>query len=180
MIRETLKNRKMLGLLLASICVASLSLFLAHAGAYRPSPQTSSGVRVLVRKETVSWGVIYKYEVINNSGRRISAIQIGYNKATDTPQLTSMPLDWDFDNGIPPGSQSSPNGWQVELITTEESPYSFLEWRTQSETGGITHQQSLAGFSVVLLTADDTYQNSFWTAHLGDGTSVSAPLELAP
>jgi hypothetical protein len=135
-------------------------------------------VAVKVSQESVGGKEIYYYRVTNNSPQSIVGINIGYDYYHGVSELKGVPLGWDFYRGIPSSSASSPAGWRVKVITTEESEYSKLEWVISAPTGKILPGKSSGGFIAVLPQADDLYKTAHWTAILSDGTIVSAPLEV--
>jgi hypothetical protein len=117
----------------------------------------------------------YQYRVINSGPTAIVGFAIGSDYYHGVSQLTTVPKGWDFDNGLPAGSSASPTNWQASVITTEESPFTELEWRN-SGTADIQPGQTLSGFAVITPQPDNAYLNGLWTVFFSDSTIASAAL----
>jgi hypothetical protein len=124
--------------------------------------------------------VKYRYSVINNSAHAVVALRVGFDYQHGVPELSVLPLGWDFATGLPQGSVTSPPGWEPMIVTQEESNYHFLKWKSEGPASDIKTAQTLSGFSVTLPQADDRYETAHYDVILGDSTHVSAPLEEAP
>lgn len=146
------------------------------AKAIRPQPQATGNVEVRVTMQNTNGQFVYSYQVFNNTNQRLAAFRIGSN--LDQMLLATQPSGWDFFAGLAPGTTTSPAGWTASLITQSASAFTTLEWSTDDESAssGLQPGQSASGFSVVLAQADNTYQFSLFTADLGDGTMMVAPL----
>jgi hypothetical protein len=135
-----------------------------------------SPVLIGVSQENVNGQVKYKYRVLNNAARPITAILIGYDSTLDTPNLMSLPVGWDYFTGLPASSISNPNLWQGDLVTVEENNKTYLRWGVTQNTGKILVGQSLRGFSITVPAADLSYSSSNSSAALDDGSIVPAVL----
>jgi len=138
--------------------------------------QNNSGVSVLVRQQRSSAGeVVYHYTVVNRDKRKIVAIDIGRDEEHDRSELTELPIGWTFDEGLPATSATSPPGWEVTLITNEESQYFDIEWRTGDATA-IPRGGKKTGYSVILSKPHPQYMNSHFTVFFSDATTATGTL----
>jgi hypothetical protein len=134
-------------------------------------------VTVRVTEENSGGLSTYRYRVINNSSRPITALHIGYDSSNGTSALIIPPVNWDYFNGLPAGSAMSPVGWEAAVITSDESEYHYMNWRINTIDGRILPGQIRSGFSVKLSQADSSYRISSWAVTLDDGTLMTALLE---
>jgi hypothetical protein len=119
----------------------------------------------------------YQYRVINGGTTRIVGFAIGSDYYHGVSEARVAPQGWDFDNGLPVGSSTSPAGWHATVITTEESPAIEVEWRNDS-TADILAGQTASGFSLITPQPDNAYLNGHWTVFFSDSTIASALLVL--
>ncbi len=153
-----------------------------HSSANPQAVQTipTANVFVTVTKQIVNNNYVYSYRVRNNDSRPILAFEVGYNDSTSASQLLIPPVDWNYDTGLSASSTASPTGWSSNLITTDESEFHSLEWRTENTNQNIQPSQTLVGFSVVLPQDDITYLNSSLKIVFADGSVASAKQNSAP
>jgi hypothetical protein len=135
-----------------------------------------SPVTVKVSQQSINGHAVYSYRVVNSSSQPVVSATIGYDQPNDNPELALPPLGWDFYNGLPQSSITSPTGWNASVVPTEESNYLHLTWNADS-AHSIAPGQTGDGFSVVLPNADNSYMNSHWTIVLADGTIYSGSLD---
>ena len=135
-----------------------------------------SNVFVTIIKQIVNNNYVYFYKVRNNDSRPILAFEIGYNDSTNASQLSILPVGWNFDTGLSATSTTSPTNWNSNLITTEESEFHSIEWRTETPNQNIQPLQTMSGFSVVLPQDDINYKNSNLKVVFADGSVASAHL----
>jgi hypothetical protein len=133
---------------------------------------------VTVRKENVGTHVVYHYQVINNSQQAIVTFAVGYDYAEGVAELLVAPLGWDFSNGLPQDSATSPPGWTVRVVTVEESPSLWVEWSSEPEFA-LLPGQTLEGFSVVVPQANSLYEMAHFDLILDNSTHLSARLRPA-
>jgi hypothetical protein len=157
--------------------VLSLMILIDGELAYSQPPPL---VKVKVSQENLTDGKAkYHYRVFNNSEHAVVAVRIGFDYYHGIPELKNTPVGWSFYNGLPQGSTTSPNGWNAMVITEEESPYLWVEWRTAHDdpTKDLLPGQMAEGLSVVLPQADNRYRNAHFDVILGNSTHISALLE---
>ena len=130
-------------------------------------------VQVLVRKESHPDSIVYHYLVVNGSAFPIVALNIGCDYFHGEPELSEAPRGWEADS-TPPGSTTTPQGWRVRLIQTEENPLAQLEWRSLSEEHRIMGGGTLSGFAVVLPAEDHLYEDGHWVVYLSTAESFYA------
>lgn len=153
-----------------------------HFSANSQSIQTipTANVFVTVTKQLVNNTYVYSYRVQNGDSRPILAFEVGYDDSTQTSQLVIPPVDWSYDTGLVAGSTTSPTGWSSNLITTEESEFHSIEWRTENTNQNIQPLQSMSGFSAVLPQDDVTYGTPSLKVVFADGSTASAQIVPAP
>lgn len=132
-------------------------------------PDVSVRVSQQVRQNGTA---LYQYKVVNNSGSAIVGLSIGSDYYHGTSELSSYPLGWSFDTGIPDGSALSPVGWNAIVITTEESPFVEIAWRNNG-ISDIQPNQTMTGFGVVVPAPNALYLSSHWTVYFADATAAS-------
>ena len=154
---------------------AFVSLILWSAFATAQSPQ---GVSVAVRQDSRSDGsVMYNYQLTNAGTQRVVGLIVGSDYYHGTSELATYPMGW-IRGSATQNSLVSPSGWEVNVITTEESPFVEIEWRNKGDAD-ISPGKTVAGFGVLVAKPDSIYTSAHWTALLGDGTAVSGPLSMA-
>lgn len=161
-----------------TLCLGSVLLLMILGISNAQEPPL---VKVKVYQENLSDGKVrYNYRVINNSERAVVAVRIGYDYYHAQPELSVLPLGWDFYKGLSQGTTTSPSGWQAMLITQEESDVHWLEWSTDENvaTWDILPGQTLSGLSVILPNADNNYRTGHFDVILGNSTHISAPMEI--
>ena len=126
--------------------------------------QTVPDVKVGVYGQHIGGKLVYRYRAVNNSPHNIAAVRIGYDSKNDKDnnddvwELIELPSEWDFYNGIPPASATSPQGWHVYVITLEESESLGIVWEAIDDNSpDLFAGQTLSGMSVVLDKADSNY-----------------------
>jgi hypothetical protein len=135
----------------------------------------------LVTVKSYQWNqtdgtVRYAYRVINGGEKRIVGFTIGRDYFnSNASELVVVPVGWDFDKGLAPGSTASPKSWYATLVTTEESPYFELDWRNDGAVD-ILARQTVTGFSVVTSRPDSKYLNGHWIVFFFDSKIESALL----
>jgi len=143
--------------------------------------QPLSLVKVKVSQENLNDGKVrYHYRVFNNSEHAVVAVRVGFDYYHGIPELkNAKPVGWSFYEGLPQGSTTSPSGWDAMVITEEESPYYWVEWRTTHDdpTKDLLPGQMAERLSVVLPQADNRYRNAHFDVILGNSTHISALLE---
>jgi hypothetical protein len=148
-----------------------------------PAPaQEDSGIRVTVSEEIVSGHATYHYTITNSGDRAISALFLGFDKATGDFELAAAPLGWEIDTGIVAGTIASPAGWEPDVLAVEGSNAVRVEWGTGVAGGAYTLApgQTLTGFSVLAEGIEPSYLSSHWTAILDNGGARTGQLERAP
>ena len=134
----------------------------------------TANVLVTITKQFVNNNYVYSYGVQNNDPRPILAFEVGYNDSTNASQLLIPPVGWNYETGLAAGSTASPTDWSSNLITTEESEFHSIEWRTENPNQNIQPFQSMTGFSIVLPQEDDRYRTSSLRIVFADGNMASA------
>ncbi len=132
-------------------------------------------VTVKSQKTFANRKVNYHYQVINNSSKKIVWFAIGYDYYHGIAELKVPPVGWTFESGIPQNSTKSPGNWNVNLVTTEESKYIYLEWQNKGSSD-ILPGQVVSGFSVTVPQADDCYLTAHWTVFFADSDIASRRL----
>lgn len=171
--------KKIFQALLVILIMTAMLCLLSFDNAYA---QEAPNVTVKVSQQTFADGkVTYRYRVINNRvgnnlANAIVALLIGYDYYHGIPELSISPVGWTFESGLTQNSTKTPPNWQVEAITTEESPYLNLEWRNNG-TSDILPGQVVSDFSVTVPEADDRYLTGHWTVFFADAGIASSVLE---
>jgi hypothetical protein len=119
----------------------------------------------------------YEYRIVNGGANRIVGFAVGSDYYRGVSELQVPPKGWNFDTGLALGSSTSPTSWKAALVTTEESPFMDLEWRSAG-TADILAGQTATGFSIVTPQPDSKYLNGHWTVFFSDSTVQSALLVL--
>jgi hypothetical protein len=122
-------------------------------------------------------GVVYEYRITNNGKDEIGSVSIGDGGAVN--ELLEAPLGWTFDDGLPPNSATSPDGWAALVVTMEESEFMNLTWRMESGPGGptIAPGQTLSGFSVIVPKKDDAYLTGHAYIIFTNSRELTVPLK---
>jgi hypothetical protein len=152
-----------------SAVLAVLTVLCAHT----PEP-----VSVKVRQIEARGRTTYSYQVINRTGQPIVSLRIGYDASRQEPQLRTLPPHWTFERGLAPATVSSPAGWRVRLITTEENPKFMLQW--DSERGGksdIASGRSKKGFAVSLDHPSPEYREAMFEVTLRDSKRLHGTIQ---
>jgi hypothetical protein len=124
-----------------------------------PIPTYAQSVSVDVSEVVASDHVTYHYRVINNSELPIVALRIGFDYVRGVSEITALPSGWTFDEGLPKTSISAPEGWEGYVVTTEESPFISITWRTkEAESSHAIAPGVIAEFSIVLPERADQYR----------------------
>lgn len=128
---------------------------------------------VTVAENTTGNTTRYTYSVVNRTSKPIVALRIGYDAATDQPQLTTLPPGWTFTRGLPPETAVAPAGWSVRLVTTEENPKFMLEWTSErGAASGIRPGKAESAFRITLPHPAAEYRRARFEVTLGDTTRL--------
>jgi len=168
------------------VFLAALSFFADSDAAFAQQKQiipiqALNAITVKAFKSSQQGTTRYQYRIINHgTSHSVVGLTVGLNYYHNISELEVEPTGWNFDRGIPQTSSTSPRGWHVDVITTEESPYIKLSWRGEEDNPAfdILPGQTLAGFSITTPQPDDHYLTGHWTAYLSDATVVSDTLVL--
>ena len=134
-------------------------------------------VRVTVAESAAGGVTRYVYRVENRTTQPIVGLRVGFDRATDQPQLRESPLGWTFDAGLPPSSGGAPRGWTLRVVTTEESDIIYLDWSNDGDPQrDIPPGASVGGFSVTLARPCAEYRTARFDAVLGNATHVTGTL----
>jgi hypothetical protein len=134
-------------------------------------------VRVTVAESAVGSVARYVYRVENRTTQPIVGLRVGFDRATDQPQLHEPPLGWTIDAGVPPSRSGAPRGWTLRVVTTEESDIIYLDWSSDGDPRwDIAPGTAVGGFSVTLAHASAEYRTARFDAVLGNSTHVTGTL----
>lgn len=121
-------------------------------------------VNVGVYAEHRGGKVVYHYRATNNSQDNITSVRIGYNTKNDNDdnndvwELLELPSGWLSTASIPPASATSPPGWHVYVIVTEDGDASSIVWKVVDKNSPrLLPSQTFTGMSVTLDKADANY-----------------------
>lgn len=157
------------------VCVVISALLMAvRVG----SAQSLQSVAVKVSLFGKGDGSMYAYRVVNRSEKPIIGLQIGYNYYTREQELSVPPSGWSDREGLPSDVVSSPAGWNVVVVTQEESDFTKLRWQTLDSGRAVLAGRALAGFSVKVPIQSSGYSSGHWTAVFADGSVLSGLLTL--
>lgn len=161
-----------LGAVVRSVGLTALALTVLSCGA------TGQGtVRVTVAESAVGSVTRYVYWVENRTTQPIVGLRVGFDRATDQPQLHESPLGWTIDAGIPPSNAGAPRGWTLRVVTTEESDLIYLDWTSDGDPQwDIAPGTAVGGFSVTLAHPSAEYRTARFDAVLGNSTHVTGTL----
>lgn len=136
-------------------------------------------VQVKVTEQSLGAETVYIYRVVNDSTQPVVSFRVGFDYLHGVSQLTVPPSGWTFDGGLPPSSAGAPAGWEVRVVTTEESPLFDVQWSNESgPAADIAPGTSRSGFRVVLPQPVAGYESAYFDATLGDSTHVSSPIVI--
>jgi len=144
----------------------------------RTEPNNSA--RLSVHRKTSKDNAVYTYKIINNSRYHITAFKIGFDPQREAPELPATPMGWTPSEGLAQDSTTAPNGWTATLITTEETPFVEIEWRSADKTQwSIGPGTTSMDFSVVLPQEVPEYERAHFDVVFSDlifsnSTRVSA------
>ena len=134
-------------------------------------------VRVTVAESAADSVTRYVYRVENRTTQPIVSLRVGFDRATDQPQLHEAPLGWTFEAGLPPSSGEAPRGWTLRVVTTEESDIVYLDWSSDGDPQwDIEPGTAVGGFSVTLARPSAEYRTARFDAILGNATHVTGTL----
>jgi hypothetical protein len=132
-------------------------------------------VNVRVHKKASRDKVIYTYQLENNSQHSIVVFRIGYNFRDEAPELPESPIGWTLSEGLAQDSTTAPHGWTATLITTEETPFVEIEWRSTDKTQwSIAPGTTSMDFSVVLPQEVPEYERAHFDVVFSNSTRASA------
>lgn len=138
-----------------------------------PSRQTEAGVTVTVSESRSGDSAVYRYTVVNGSGKPLVGLRIGFDYPVGEARLTIPPVGWTLEAGLSPSSVIAPPGWAVRLVTTEESDSFTLEW---SSDGGpeadIKPGADESRFAVTVPAATAEYGGAKFDVTFSDSTHV--------
>ena len=131
-------------------------------------------VRVTVADSAVGNVTRYIYRVENQTKQPIVGLRVGFDAASDQPQLREAPIGWTFDAGLPRSSAEAPRGWTLRVVTTEESDSIYLDWSSDGDPQwDIAPGTTIGGFSVTLARPSAEYRTARFDALLGNSTHIS-------
>ena len=132
-------------------------------------------VNVRVHKKINRDKIIYTYQLENNSQHAVVVFRIGYNHRDETPELPETPIGWTPSEGLAQDSTTAPHGWTATLITTEETPFVEIEWRSADKTQwSIGPGTTSMDFSVVLPQEVPEYERAHFDVVFSNSTRASA------
>jgi len=121
-------------------------------------------VNVGVYAEHRGGKVVYHYRMTNNSQDNIASVRIGYDSKNDDDnyntvwELLEPPSGWLLTGSIPPASATSPPGWHVYVIVTEDGETLSIVWKVVDKySPRLLPSQTFTGMSVMLDKADANY-----------------------
>jgi hypothetical protein len=134
-------------------------------------------VRVTVAESAVGNVTRYVYRLENRTNQPIVGLRVGFDRATDRPQLHELPMGWTVDAGVPPTNAEAPRGWTLRVVTTEESDIIYLDWSSDGDPQwDIAPGTAVGGFSVKLAHPSAEYRTARFDAALGNSTHVTGTL----
>ncbi|HLM45027.1 MAG TPA: hypothetical protein VK458_14230, partial [Myxococcaceae bacterium] len=139
----------------------------------RTEPNNSA--RFSVHRKTSKDNAVYTYKIINNSRYHITAFKIGFDPQREAPELPATPMGWTPSEGLAQDSTTAPHGWTATLITTEETPFVEIEWRSTDKTQwSIGPGTTSMDFSVVLPQEVPEYERAHFDVVFSNSTRASA------
>ncbi len=142
--------------------------------------EPNNSARLSIHRKTSRDNVVYTYKIVNNSRYHITAFKIGFDPQSETPELPTTPIGWTPSEGLAQDSTTAPHGWTATLITTEETPFVEIEWRSADKTQwSIAPGTTSMDFSVVLPREVPEYERAHFDIAFSDlvfsnSTRVSA------
>ncbi len=128
--------------------------------------------------------ITYHYRVFNNSQQNITVVTVGRNTRNDANpnndvnELIGLPAGWSPKLGIPTTSATSPTGWRVSVIETEENEPHAIAWEALNDRSPkFLTGQTMNKMSVSLETANDTYMTGHALITLAEGNAITVPIE---
>ena len=175
-------KKSMTTLMLRLIGWASLTFVVVGTAIAQPA------VNVGVYAEHRGGKLVYHYRVTNNSQDNIAAVWIGHDTKNDDDdnndvwELLEPPSGWLLTASIPPASATSPPGWHVYVIITEDGETLAVTWETiDNNSPRLYPSQTFTGMSVTLDKADVNYITGHADILFPDKrqkpTSLTVPLE---
>jgi len=153
-------------------CLLFFCLMAAPVAAAKPS---QIDVNIRVHRKSRADKVIYTYQLENNSQHPVVVFRIGYNHRDETPELPATPMGWTPSEGLAQDSTTAPHGWTATLITTEETPFVEIEWRSTDKTQwSIGPGTTSMDFSVVLPQEVPEYERAHFDVVFSNSTRASA------
>jgi len=145
-------------------------------------------VNVGVYAEHRGGKVVYHYRVTNNSQDNITDVWIGHDTKNDNDdnndvwELLELPTGWLLTASIPPASATSPPGWHVYVIVTEDGETHAIVWEVVDKySPRLLPSQTFTGMSVTLDKADANYitghADILFPEKRQKPTSLTVPLE---
>ncbi|MCR4304505.1 MAG: hypothetical protein NUV63_09830 [Gallionella sp.] len=145
-------------------------------------------VNVGVYAEHRGGKVVYHYRVTNNSQDNIAAVWIGHDTKNDGDrsnnawELLELPSGWLLTASIPPASATSPPGWRVYVIVTEDGESHAIAWNVIDKySPRLLPSQTFTEMSVMLDKADVNYitghADILFPDKLQKPTSLTVPIE---
>ncbi|WP_309895242.1 Ig-like domain-containing protein [Archangium sp.] len=132
-------------------------------------------VNVRAHKKSTRDKVIYTYQLENNSQHAVMVFRVGYNHRDEAPELPATPIGWTPSEGLAQDSTTAPHGWTATLITTEETPFVEIEWRSTDKTQwSIGPGTTSMDFSVVLPQEFPEYERAHFDVVFSNSTRASA------
>ncbi len=152
-------------------------LFLCVGGSFSFA---ESEVIVTVKSQPQSDGkYFFTYSINNNSNKTITSFSVGEEYGKEESELDVDPTGWNLETGLPSSSVTSPQSWTPELMLTEESNYSNLQWHSGDESADLKPGQSVSGFGVLVPQYSDAYVKGHWTVIFNNATALTGVLTVS-
>ena len=110
----------------------------------------------------------YVYTVQNGSGKTIVGVRIG--EGAEKCELSTRPLGWTDDDGLPATSWTGSPGWTVDAFREEESPNWCVDFNPASVVG--IGAGGIAQFFVEAEQDDGGYLTAPVIIYFRDGTQL--------